>query len=98
MYFDTQENMQAKNNWLTYESIKCTLISRKSADKNPLIMENSTLSCVSDEKGTTQVIQKSDQIFDQIQQNQTIFHSEAFYINYQIPFLNRDMKKVLFNL
>ena len=45
--------MQAKNNWLTYESTKYNLISRKSADKNPLIMENSTLSCVSDEKGTT---------------------------------------------
>ena len=67
MYFDTQEKMQAKNNWLTYESTKYNLISRKSADKNPLIMENSTLSCVSDEKGTTtQAIRNSNKIFDQI--------------------------------
>ena len=58
-------------------------------------MKNSTLSCVSDEKGTT-----SDQIFDQIQQNQKIFLSEAFSINYQIPFLNRDTKKyyLIYNL
>ena len=60
-------------------------------------MKNSTLSCVSDEK---KVIQKSYQVFDQIQQNQKIFHSEAFYIDYQIPFLNRDMKKcyLIYNL